>query len=95
MLVGRDDFQHVAAYAEGTPMKIIVIARILHIHQTGNDILHGEPLSFLDRDNQFGIIFGRSETVDAGYRGHDNNVPPGQQRVRGGVAQLVDIVVDG
>ena len=42
-----------------------------------------------------GVIFRRTEAVDARHRGHDDDVAPREKRVGGGVPELVDVVVDG
>ena len=42
-----------------------------------------------------GVGLGRTDAVDAGDRGHDDHVAPGQQAAGGRVAHLVDLVVDG
>ena len=40
------------------------------------------------------VLLGRAEAVDARHRGHHDDVPAGQQRLRRRVPQPVDLVVD-
>ena len=95
VFVGRDDLQHVAAHAEGTAVEVVVVANVLDVHEAADDALHGHVLPFLHRDDEPRVVLRRAEAVDAGDRGHDDDVAPREQGVRGGMAQLVDIVVDG
>ena len=76
-------------------MEVVVVAGILDIHQVAGDVFHAHLPPFLHGNDQLGVIFGRAQTIDAGYRSHDDHVLAGQQGVGGGVAQFVDIVVDG
>ena len=67
----------------------------MDLHQAREQVVHGHGLALLHRDDHLGVEIGRAEAVDAGDRGHDKHVVPGQQRVGGGVPELVDVVVDG
>ena len=46
------------------------------------------------RHNETLILLRRAEAVDAGHGGHDDDVAAAEQRLRGGVAQLVDLLID-
>jgi len=95
VMVGGDDLQNVPAHTEGTTMEVIVVAFVLDFHQTGDEGIHGHMLPHFHRDDHAGVEFGRAQAVDAGDRSHDDHVTPGQQGMRRGMAQFVDIVVDG
>ena len=95
VFIGGDNFQYVAAHAECAAMEVVVVAGVLDIHQVAGDVFHAHLPPFLHGNDQLGVIFGRAQTIDAGYRSHDDHVLAGQQGVGGGVAQFVDIVVDG
>ncbi len=59
-----------------------------------HDLVAAEARAAPDLDDGVLVLLGRAETVDAGDRRDDERVPSGQQRSRGGVAQLVDLFVD-
>ena len=93
--VGRNDLKGVAADAERSAVKVNVVTLVMHFHEALHERFHGEMLPFFHGNDQFRVVLWRTETVDAGDGGHDNHVPARQESVRGGMAQLVDIVVDG
>ena len=95
VLVGRDYLQHVAANAEGASVEVVVVAGVLYVHEAAYDALHGHVLPLFHRDDEAGIVLRRAEAVDAGHRSHDDDVAPREQGMGGGMAQLIDIVVDG
>ena len=95
VFVGGDYLQHVAAHAEGASVEVVVVAGVLYVHEAADDALHGDVLPFFHRDDEPSVVLRRAEAIDAGDRGHDDDVAPREQGVRGGMAQLVDVVVDG
>ncbi|MPN27171.1 hypothetical protein SDC9_174598 [bioreactor metagenome] len=46
-------------------------------------------------DDHVLVIDWGAQAIDAGHAGHDDHVPALRQRRRGGVAQLVYLVIDG
>ena len=95
VMVGGDDLQHVPAHTKRAAMEVIVVAFVLDFHQTGDEGIHGHMLPHFHRDDHAGIEFGRAQAVDAGDRSHDDHIAPGEQGMGRGMAQFVDIVVDG
>ncbi len=95
MFVGGDHFQHVATHPKGSPVKINVVSFVLHIDKPGHHTVHACPLSCFHRDDEARVVFRRSKSVNAGYGSDNDDVTPRQQRMGGGVSQLVDIVIDG
>ena len=45
-------------------------------------------------DHDVAVLLGAAQAVDAGDRGHDDHVAPGEEGLGGGVAQPVDLLVD-
>ncbi len=76
-------------------MKVEIVALVLHLHQSAQQVVHAQALSGFDGDDHLGVVFRRTKTVNARDRGHDEHVPSGQQGVGCGVTQLVDLLVDG
>ena len=95
VMVSGDDFQHVPAHTEGPAMEVIVVTFILDFHQAGDEGIHGHMLPHFHRDDHAGVEFGGAQAVDAGNRSHDDHIAPCQQGMGRGMAQFVDIVVDG
>ena len=95
VMVGGNDFKGIAAHAEGAAVEVVIIALVVHFHQPGDELVHGEVLSHLNGNDHLGVIFRRAKAVDARNRSHNDHIAPGQQGVGGGVAQLVYVVVDG
>ena len=95
VVIGRDDLQHVAPHPEGAAVEIVVVALVMHFHQPADERIHGEALADLHGNDHLGVVFRRTEAVDAGDRSHDDDVTPRQQGMCRRMSQLVDIVVDG
>ena len=57
VLIRRNHFQHVAANPERSPVKIHIIALVLNIHKLGDDSVHADTLTDLDRNDQTCIVF--------------------------------------
>ena len=79
VLIRRNHFQHVAPNPERSPVKIHIIALVLNIHKLGDDCVHADTLTDLDRNDQTGIVFRRAKAVDTGH-GRDNDNIPACQR---------------
>ena len=95
VMVSGDDLQHVPAHTEGPAMEVIVVTLVLDFHKTGDEGIHGHMLPHFHRDDHAGVEFGGAQAVDAGDRSHDDHIAPCQQGMGRGMAQFVDIVVDG
>ena len=68
---------------------------VLNIHKLGDDCVHADTLTDLDRNDQTGIVFRRAKAVDTGHGRDNDNIPARQQGMGSRVPELVDVVVDG
>ena len=95
LLVGREDLQRVAAHAERAAAERRVVAVVLEVDELAQQLV-AVDLAALD-DHLAVVVVGlrRAQAEDARHGGHDDHVPAGEQRRRGGVAQPVDLLVDG
>ena len=94
IVVGRIDFDHVAADAERAAAEIFA-ALVLNLDQLAQDRFARDGLALLEHQQHAVIRFGRAEAVDAGDGGDDDDVAALEQGARGAHAQLVELVVDG
>ena len=86
-------FHHITPDPELAPGEIKVVARILEVHQPGEQLLPAERLTDAQRDNHAFVIAPVADAVNAGYRSHHQNIPPRQQRVHGGEPQPLDLFI--
>ena len=93
--VGGINLHHIAAYPKLVAHKVDVVALVLQIHQLLQQLvprfLHPLP----QRNHHAAIVDGIAQRINAGNARHDDDIPPFGQRRGGGMAQLVDLVVDG
>ena len=94
-LIHRDDLHRVTAHAEGSPVKVDVIAGVLHADEFAQQVVPVHGVAPLERDHSGHILLRGSQTVDAGHGGHDDHVPAGQQCVGGRVPQAFHLLIDG
>ncbi len=94
LFVGRQQGQRVAAQAELAAHEVRVVALVLHVHQAPHDARAWQRLPLLEVQNEALILLRLTETVDARHGRNDDHVFALEQRARGGVAHLVDLVVD-
>ena len=94
-LIGGMDLQGVPTGPELSPGQGGVVARVLEVHQS----LEKSPLVvYLARaqvHDPVTVLIRRAQPVDTRDRGHHDGVRTQQQRRRAGMAQAVDLVVDG
>ena len=93
-LVGREDFDHVAAHAEGAAGKVHVVALVLDLDQAAQDGIAPDLDPDREIDLHAQIRLGRADAVDARHRGHDDGIPPRKQRIGRRVAHAIDLFVD-
>ena len=80
---------------EGAAHEVDVVAGVLQVDQPAQhvplvDLLaHGQP------QDAVAVLVGRAQAVDARHRGHHDDVAPHEEGGRRGVAEAVDLVVDG
>jgi hypothetical protein len=75
-------------------VEVDVVPLVLDVDERPDEAVADELLPLLQPLEQAVVRLGRAEAVDAGDRGDDQDVVPGQQRVGGRVAHPVDLVVD-
>jgi hypothetical protein len=78
-MVGGNDLQRVAPHAKGAAVKIIVIALVMHFHQPGDELVHGEMLPRFHGNDHFCVVFRRTQAVNTGNGSHNNHIAPRQQ----------------
>ena len=93
-LVDGDDFDRIAAHAEGAAREGDVVALVLHGHEPAQQVVAIDLLAFLEKQHTPGVFLRSAQAVDAGDGGHDHAVASGQQVGRGLMAQTFHIVVD-
>ena len=92
--MGREDLDRIALGAEGAAGKVELVAAVLQLDQGAQQPLALDLLALLQRQGHPGVGFGRADAVDAGDRGHDDDVVALEQGARRGVAHPVDLLVD-
>ena len=93
-LVDGDDFDRIAAHAEGAAREGDVVALVLHGHELAQQVVAVDFLPDCEEEPATGVFFRRAQAVDAGDGGHNHAVAAGQQVCGGLVAQALHIVVD-
>ena len=93
--VYRPDLHRVAAHAEAVALERNVVALILNIYQSADELLAAHLHARSDGNDHALVVDRVAERVDARNRGHDDNIAPFAQRRGRRVAQTVDLIVDG
>ena len=93
--VRGEELDHVAAHAEGAAVEVGVVAAILQLDELLQEEVAVEHLAEAQGDRHLRIGLDRADAVDAGDRGHDDDVVALQERARRRVAHAVDLLVDG
>ena len=94
-LIGGKDLDGVALHPEGPAGEVVVVALVLDLDEVAQELVPRVLLAGLHGDLQLVVRLRRSQAVDAGHRGDDEDVVAREQRVRRRVTQPVDLVVDG
>ena len=71
----------------------LIVALVLQVDELAQDAVAAVPATDAQPDDGRAVVDRRAEAVDAADRGDDDHVAALEQRPRGGVAQLVDLVV--
>ncbi len=95
LLVGGEDLHHVAPHPEGAAVEVVVAALVLHVDQLAQHDVALDPGLAVEEDEHVEVARRRAQAVDAGHARHHDDVVALEQRLGGGVAHLVDLVVDG
>ena len=91
----RKHFDHIAPHAERTPVESHIVAVVLDFDQFAQDVVPVPHLPLPQRQHHIIVLVRRTEAVDAGHAGHDDDVAPLEQGAGGRMAEFVDLVVDG
>ena len=75
-------------------MEVVVVALVLHVDQLAEQHVALHRVVALEDHQHVEVRRRRAEAVDAGHARHHEDVVALQQRLGGGVAHLVDLVVD-
>ena len=94
LLVHGDNLDRVATHAECAAREGHIVTHVLHRDEAAQQRIAVDDHSLLELDHAGHVFLGRTEAVDAGHRRDDDRVAPREQRVRGTVAQSLDLVVD-
>ena len=94
-LVHRDDLDGVTADPERAAGEGQVVPVVLHADQLAEQLVPLDRVTQLDLEHPVHVLLRRAQAVDARHGGHDDGVPPGEQRVGGGVPEPLDLGVDG
>ena len=94
LLIGRKDLDHIAPHPKRAAMKIKVVALVLNIDQLTEQRVPVHLAALFDKEDEIKIGFGRPQPIDARDAGNDDGIAPFQQRLGGGVAHLVDFLVN-
>ena len=90
---GRADLERVAADPEAGALERLVVALVLQIDQMAQDGVAAVLAAAAQAQDGRPVVDRRPEAVDAADAGDDDHVPPLEQGVGRGMAQLVDLVV--
>ena len=91
--VGRVELDDVPAHAELAPGEVEVVAGILEVHEAGQELFPADGLSDAERDHHALVVATVPDAVDAGHRGHHDDVPAREQGIHGGEPEALDLLV--
>lgn len=95
LFVHREDLDGVAAHPEGATGEGHVVAGVLDVDEAAQQRVAVEFVADLQRHHPVDVLLRRTQAVDAGHRGDHDDITPGEQRIRRGVTQPFDLLVDG
>ena len=93
-LVGRHNFQGIPPHPELAPGQFQIVPLVLHFNQLAQQAAPVADFPHLNLRHQVKVILRVAQAVDAGYRSHNQHIPPGQQGSSSRQAQLVQFLVD-
>ena len=94
-VVGGEDFDDVAADAEGAAAEVDVVALVEDFDEAAGDVFAADLLAFFEQQQHAVVGLRRAEAVDAGDGADDDGVAAFEEGARGGEAELVELLVDG
>ena len=93
--VDRVDLHGVPTDTEGIPGELDVVALVADLHQLFGQLLPGLFHAGTQGDDHVLVVNGVTQAVDAADGGHHDHIPPLKEGGGGGVAQALDLLVDG
>ena len=90
-----EDVQRVSPDPEGAPLEVEIVPLELDVHELAHDLLPAHLHAGPQGEGQVQILLRVAQGVDAAHRRHDDHVPSLVQGAGGGVAEPVDLLVDG
>ena len=94
-LVGGDNLQHVAMHAKTAACELKIVPGILDFHQALNQLVAAYAHAGTHAHHHTLILAGIAHGIDAGNAGNDDYVLALAHGGGGGVAQAVNLLVDG
>ena len=94
LIMAGIDVDDLAAQPKAAAHEGGVVAAVLQIHQPLGQLVAVDGPADLQFHHHLGVGLDRADAVDAGHRGDDDHVVALQQRLRGGMAHPVDLLVD-
>src|SRR6202041_2634761 len=92
IVIGRIDFDRIAANAEGAATEIFA-AFILDFDELAENRFAGDAVSFFEHEHHAVVGLRGADAVDAGDRGDYDDVAALEQGASGAHAELVELVV--
>ena len=93
--IGGVNLQGVPPDPEFIPGKVNIVALIANFRQLFQYLIHRPLLTHPQRNDHALVVNGIAQTVQAADGGHNDHIPPLKQRGGCGVAQPVDLLIDG
>ena len=93
LFLGGEDVDHVAAHPVGGAAEIHLVAGVLQLRQPAQQVALVDVVA-AHQVQHHGVVAGRvAQAVNRRHRGHDNGVAALQNRLGGGQAHLLDVLV--
>ena len=93
LVMRREQFDRVAAHAEGAADEIVVVAPVLQFDEARQQLGAVDPVALGQRQGHLRIGLDRADAVDARDRGDDDHVAAFEDRARRRMAHPVDLLV--
>ena len=94
-LVYRKDLERIPANPEGATLKTRVVTGVLDVNEPAQERVAIVLLTHSESEHAVDVLLRCPQAVDRRYRGHHDDIPPSEQRIGRGVAQTLDLLVDG
>ncbi len=95
LAAGGAKFHRIAADTELAALEGDVVARVLQVHEAGEELIARQGLPGMDRDDHRLVILLAARAVDARDAGDDDHVAAREERTHRGEAHPLDLLVHG